>query len=156
MNLGDDLYREIILDNYRSSKNRRKLNPADHHQEGVNPSCGDDVELFVNLDGDEVSEVSYEGVGCSICMASANMLCEALEGVTVGEATALLDKVKGMLTRSEDPEFPDQAGDIEALQGVSRFPVRVKCALLAWNTLGQILSEINTAGGEPEPDSSSE
>ena len=156
MNLGDDLYREIILDNYKSSKNRRKLDSADHHQEGVNPSCGDDVELFVNIDGDAVSEVAYEGVGCSICMASANMLCEALDGISVDEAAALLKQVKGMLTRAEDPEFPDQAADIEALQGVRNFPVRVKCALLAWNTLGQILDEIDTTDSETEPGSSEE
>lgn len=145
MNLSDDLYREIILENYKSAKNRRKLDPADHHHEGMNPSCGDDIELYVNLEGDSMGEVTYEGVGCSICMASANMLCEALEGVTVGEAAALLDKVKGMLTRAEDPDFPDQASDIEALQGVRRFPVRVKCALLAWNTLRQILNDIDSA-----------
>lgn len=156
MNLGDDLYREIILDNYKSSKNRRKIESADHHQEGVNPSCGDDVELYVNVDGDAVREVTYDGVGCSICMASANMLCEALDGVSVEEASSLLKQVKGMLTRSEDPEFPESAAEIEALQGVRKFPVRVKCALLAWNTLGQILDEIETTGSEHEPDSSGE
>ena len=142
MNLGDDLYREIILENYKSIRNKRRLDEADHHHEGVNPSCGDDIELFLKLDGNEVSEVTYEGVGCSICMASANMLCEALEGASLGEASQLLEKVKGMLTREEDPEFPDQAADIEALQGVRKFPVRVKCAMLAWNTLAQILKQI--------------
>ena len=140
---GDDLYREIILDNYKSTRNRRRLDKADHHQEGVNPSCGDDIELFLNVEDDQVKEVTYEGVGCSICMASANMLCEALGGASVDEAGRILEKVRGMLTRSEDPDFPEQAADIEALQGVRNFPVRVKCAMLAWNTLSQILEEID-------------
>ena len=97
------------------------------------------------INGDSMSEVSYEGVGCSICMASANMLCEALGGATVTDAHELLSKVKGMLTRAEDPEFPDAASDLEALRGVRNFPVRVKCALLAWNTLGEILEDIDSA-----------
>ena len=80
--MSDDLYREIILDNYKSEKNRRRLDPVDHHSEGANPSCGDDIELFLNQKDGTITEVTYEGVGCSICVASANMLCEALTGCT--------------------------------------------------------------------------
>jgi nitrogen fixation NifU-like protein len=144
MNLGDDLYKEIILDHYKSRKNRRRLEPVDYHREGVNPSCGDDIELFINTDGDTITEVTYDGVGCSICTASADMLCEALTGAPVEAARELLDRFKGMLTRSEEPDFPDEAADLEAMQGVRNFPVRIKCALLAWNTLEQILQEIRT------------
>ena len=144
MNFANDLYKEIILDHYRNTKNRRRLDPADYHEEGVNPSCGDDIELFINTDGTTITEISYDGVGCSICTASADMLCEALTGAPVPKAKALLEKFKGMLTRGEEPEFPDEAADLEAMQGVRNFPVRIKCALLAWNTLEQIIKEIES------------
>jgi nitrogen fixation NifU-like protein len=143
MNFADDLYKEIILDHYRSKKNRRRLDTADYHQEGVNPSCGDDIELFIKTADGKISEITYEGIGCSICTASANMLCEALVGQSVEYATRVLSRFRGMLTRAEDPEFPDSAADLEAMQGVRDFPVRVKCALLAWNTLDQILKDID-------------
>lgn len=144
MNFADDLYKEIILDHYRNTKNRKRLSPADYHEEGVNPSCGDDIELFVNTDGTHITEISYDGVGCSICTASADMLCEALVGAPVESALSLLDKFKGMLTRGEEPDFPVEASDLEAMQGVRNFPVRIKCALLAWNTLEQIIKEIQS------------
>lgn len=149
MNLSNDLYREIILDNYRSTRNRRPLENPDFHEEGVNPSCGDDIELFVRSDGDHITDVTYTGLGCSICLASANMLCESLKGATVAEAEDLLARVKGMLTRNEEPDFPDGAEDLEAMQGVAKLPVRVKCALLSWNTLGQILGEWKASRGDP-------
>ncbi|MFW5684636.1 MAG: Fe-S cluster assembly sulfur transfer protein SufU [Spirochaetota bacterium] len=142
MNFGDDLYREIILENYKSTKNRRALDDPAFHQEGVNPSCGDDIELYIRSDGEQITDVSYEGMGCSICLASANMLCDAIKGMKVSEAEALIDRVKGMLVRNETPDFPDGAEDLEAIQGVANYPVRVKCALLSWNTLHQILEEI--------------
>ncbi len=141
MNLGDDLYREIILENYKSTKNRRAIEGANFRQEGVNPSCGDDIELYLTIEGDQISDVSYEGMGCSICLASANMLCEAVRGMSVADARDLFGRVRGMLTNNETPEFPEGAEDLEAIQGVSQFPVRVKCAMLSWNTLRQILDE---------------
>jgi nitrogen fixation NifU-like protein len=142
MNLGDDLYREIILENYKSTRNKRTLESPAYHQEGVNPSCGDDIELYLKSDGEKITDASYEGMGCSICLASANMLCDAIKGMDVKEAEALIDKVKGMLTRNEVPDFPDGAEDLEAIQGVANYPVRIKCALLSWNTLNQILEEL--------------
>jgi len=142
MNMGDDLYREIILENYKSKKNRGALESPAFHQEGVNPSCGDDIELYIKSDGERITDVSFDGMGCSICLASANMLCEAIRGMKVDEAERLIDGVKGMLTRNEVPDFPDGAEDLEAIQGVANYPVRVKCALLSWNTLNQILEEI--------------
>lgn len=145
MNLGDDLYREIILENYKSTKNKRPIEGAAFHEEGVNPSCGDDIELYLMNDGERITDVSYEGVGCSICLASANMLCESIRGMTVEEAENLIDSVKGMLTRNEVPDLPDGAEDLEAIQGVSQFPVRVKCALLSWNTLHGILKEMRSS-----------
>ncbi len=150
MNLDDDLYREIILDNYKSTRNRRALESPVFKQEGVNPSCGDDIELYLKSDGDEITDASFEGVGCSICIASANMLCNAIKGMHVDEAEALVDRVKGMLTRDETPEFPEGAEDLEAIQGVAKYPVRIKCALLSWNTLHRLLEEVR--GGTPAGD----
>ena len=146
MNLGDDLYREIILENYRSTRNRHTLEAPVFRQEGVNPSCGDDIELYLKSDGEQITDVSFEGIGCSICIASANMLCNAIKGMKVGEAEQLVERVKGMLTRNETPEFPDGAEDLEAIQGVANYPVRIKCALLSWNTLHQLLEEIRASG----------
>lgn len=153
MNFAEDLYKEIILDNYRSKKNRRRLDPADYQQEGVNPSCGDDIELFIKTEAGRISEITYDGIGCSICTASANMLCEALVGNSVEFAEKVLSRFKGMLTRAEDPDFPDAAADLEAMQGVRDFPVRIKCALLAWNTLDQILKDIRSEAPSPDADS---
>jgi nitrogen fixation NifU-like protein len=147
MNLGDDLYQEIILDHYKSTKNRHPLENPSFKQEGFNPSCGDDIELYLKTDNGTITDVSYDGMGCSICLASANMLCEALKGSSVEAAMQLLDKVKGMLTRKEEPDFPEEAEDLEAIQGIANYPVRIKCALLSWSTLEQILGQMNADSG---------
>ena len=146
MNLGDDLYKEIILDHYKAKKYRRRMDDADISLEGANPSCGDDIELFVRLNGEIIEEVTYDGAGCSICLASANMLCTALTGRTLAEARALFDQVRSMLTDADVPEFPEYAADLEAMQGVKAFPVRVKCAMLAWSTLKQVVDEHSHVG----------
>lgn len=142
MNVENDLYKEVILDHYKSKRNRYINEDADYREEGMNPSCGDDVELFLTIDGATVTDVSYQGVGCSICLASANMLCDALTGRTVAEARSLLGQVKQMFTGSETPQFPEYGGDLVALEGVRSYPVRIKCALLSWSTLEQILGRI--------------
>ncbi len=141
MDIGDDLYKEIILDNYKSKKNRKRLEDATHSREGFNPSCGDDIELFLKIDGDTVTEATYDGVGCSICVASANMLCNAIKGAPVSHAADILGRMRGMLVDGSEPDFPGEAADLEALQGVKQFPVRIKCAMLAWNTLEQMLQD---------------
>lgn len=141
MDIGDDLYKEIILDNYKSKKNRKRLEDATHTREGFNPSCGDDIELFLKIDGETVTEATYDGVGCSICVASANMLCNAITGSPVSHAADILGRMRGMLVEGNEPDFPDEAADLEALQGVRQFPVRIKCAMLAWNTLEQMLQD---------------
>ncbi len=144
MNLENDLYKEIILDHYKSKRNRYIMEDADYREEGVNPSCGDDIELFLRIEGDMVTDVSYQGVGCSICLASANMLCDALTGRNVEEAQSLLRMVKSFFTADQVPDLPDYAGDLVALEGVRSYPVRIKCALLSWSTLEQILSQMES------------
>ncbi len=142
MSLEDDLYQEIILENYRSKKNRRRIEGATLQAEGANPSCGDDLELFLSVQDDVVTDASYDGVGCSICCASANLLCESLHGRSTAEALRILGQFKGMLLEELEPEFEDEISDLEAMQGVKHYPVRIKCALLPWNTLEGLLDGV--------------
>ena len=141
MSLEEDIYKEIILDNYRSRKNRMRLDDADLHSEGANPSCGDDVELFIKLSGDTIETVTYEGIGCSICCASANLLCESLRGRSLSEAQQVILQYRHMLLEDGEPDFAEEISDLEAMQGVKNYPVRVKCALLAWNTVRDMLPD---------------
>jgi nitrogen fixation NifU-like protein len=130
----DELYRELILDHYRNPRNREPLESPAVVAEGYNPLCGDEVELRLNIEGDVISNVSFTGRGCSISQASGSMLTEAIKGKTVAQARALAALFTRMMT---DPEFvpEEDVGDLEALQGVAKYPVRVKCATLAWHAL---------------------
>ncbi len=142
MSLEADLYQEIILENYRSKKNRRRIESATLQAEGANPSCGDDLELFLSVHDGIIVDAAYDGVGCSICCASANLLCDSLHGRSIGEARSILEGFKGMLLEDSVPEFADDISDLEAMQGVKHYPVRIKCALLAWNTLEGLLDGV--------------
>ena len=130
----DELYRELILDHYRSPRNRAPLDSPTVVAEGYNPLCGDEIELRLNVEGEVISDVSLTGRGCSISQASGSMLTEAIKGKTVPQARALIKLFTRMMT---DPDFvpEDDVGDLEALQGVAKYPVRVKCATLAWHAL---------------------
>lgn len=141
MDFDDALYKDIILEHYKSKKYKRRLENAHAHAEGANPLCGDDIELFVRFEGERIAEVTYDGIGCSICLASADMLCEAIEGKTLDEAKDLIARFKGMLLEEAEPDFPDELSDLEAMEGVKQYPVRIKCANLSWTTLEQMLSE---------------
>ncbi len=142
MEWDDELYQDIVLEHYKSKKNRGKIENADMEMEGFNPSCGDDIFLYMKLDENEkVEKATFDGSACSICTASADMLAEAVTGKTLAEAEEIVKAFKGMLIDSKDPEFPDELSDLEALQGVKNFPVRVKCALLSWDTLEQMLKQ---------------
>ncbi|MEY2958186.1 MAG: hypothetical protein RLZZ01_754 [Actinomycetota bacterium] len=143
----EDLYREIILDHYRTPRNRGELPvPPARHAEGHNPLCGDEITVFVDVDGDgdtaTVTDIKISGQGCSISQSSASMMSAAVKGRTIGETRALLRKFKGMMSIDVDEDAPAvdvPLGDLEALQGVVKFPVRIKCATLAWNTLAEAL-----------------
>jgi nitrogen fixation NifU-like protein len=130
----DELYRELILDHYRNPRNREPLESPAVVAEGYNPLCGDEVELRLSIEGDVVSDVSFTGRGCSISQASGSMMTEAIKGKTVAQVRALAALFTRMMT---DPEFvpEEDVGDMEALQGVAKYPVRVKCATLAWHAL---------------------
>ena len=153
----EDLYREIILDHYRNPRNRGELPvPPAHRSEGFNPLCGDEVQVYLDMDGDQVTDVRVTGQGCSISQSSASMMSQAVKGKSVDDARRMVRAFKAMMSiheheldgdGDEDPEDLDDVklGDLEALRGVVKFPVRIKCATLAWNTLTQGLDE---AGAE--------
>ena len=149
----EDLYREIILDHYRNPRNRGELPvPPAHRVEGFNPLCGDEVVIYLDVDGDKVTDVRIDGQGCSISQSSASMMSAAVKGKTVREVRAITRAFKAMMSIHEssldggdgepievDPDI--KLGDLEALRGVVKFPVRIKCATLSWNTLAQGLDE---------------
>jgi nitrogen fixation NifU-like protein len=144
----EDLYREIILDHYRTPRNRGELeSPPAVESRGHNPLCGDEITLYLLVDGDGdeaiVTDVKIGGQGCSISQSSASMMTQAVIGKSVGETRALIRRFKAMMgIEGNDPEAGDDdvpLGDLEALQGVVKFPVRIKCAVLGWNTLADAL-----------------
>ncbi|HDQ13918.1 MAG TPA: SUF system NifU family Fe-S cluster assembly protein [Sediminispirochaeta sp.] len=137
--MSDSLYREILLDHYKSTKHRFENLEATSKEEGKNPLCGDTITVYTQMDGDKISKISYTGHGCSISMASSSMMCESLEGCTIDEAIERIGRFKKMLLTDEEVEFSDDLSDLEAMTGVKKYPVRIKCALLVWNTVEQQL-----------------
>lgn len=129
-----DLYQEVILDHNRRPRNFRVLEHATHQAEGYNPLCGDRLSLFLTLDGDVITDVGFQGSGCAISKASASLMTDCVKGTAVADARALFDRFHRMVTTPPDVEVED-LGKLSALAGVREFPVRVKCASLAWHTL---------------------
>ncbi|HVF53334.1 MAG TPA: SUF system NifU family Fe-S cluster assembly protein [Actinomycetota bacterium] len=136
----EDLYKEVILDHYRAPRNKGRLDPHDVALERNNPLCGDEIELFLKFDGDSLTGVAFEGKGCSISQASASMMTEKVQGLDIEDAGALADAIKKMMA-GEEAGDDDALGDLVALKGVVKYPVRIKCALLGWNTLVEALEE---------------
>jgi len=143
----DDLYQDIILDHYRSPRHQGLLDDPDLKGEGFNPFCGDQVVLTLDLDdAGRIAKVGFEGQGCSISQASASMLTGQLEGKTLEEAEGLVHIFKGVMQGGEfTPEQEDELGDVVALEGVKRFPIRIKCALLGWTTLQDAIAAYRKA-----------
>ena len=129
----DDLYRQVIMDHYQHPRNRGELTADAISVDMRNPSCGDEITLQLQVDDGIVSDVRFRGAGCSISMASASMMTEAIKGQPVAEALAMAQSFRGMM-KGERVD-PDALGELEALQGVSKFPARIKCATLAWQAL---------------------
>ncbi|MCB9394953.1 MAG: SUF system NifU family Fe-S cluster assembly protein [Acidimicrobiaceae bacterium] len=141
----EDLYREIILDHYRSPRNRGELPPPAAHAVGHNPLCGDEIEVYLDVQDGVVHDIKVGGQGCSISQSSASMMSQAVKGKTIDEVRALVHRFKSMMSIEElddaDPSVEVKLGDLEALQGVVKFPVRIKCAVLSWNTLTEALEQ---------------
>jgi nitrogen fixation NifU-like protein len=154
----EDLYREIILDHYRSPRNRGELpSPPAHRIEGFNPLCGDEVVVFLDVEGDTVNDIRIAGQGCSISQSSASLMSAAVKGRSVDEVRDLIHTFKSMMSiheaklgdgssngNSGETAVIDlkSLGELAALQGVVKFPVRIKCATLSWNALAQGLDEL--------------
>src|SRR5437764_930476 len=155
--MSEALYQELILEHNRKPRNFREIANADRTIEGRNPLCGDSLTLWVKLDDDAIADVSFKGQGCAISKASASLMTAAVKGKTRAEAERLFDRfhklVMGQLPEAEQADL----GSLRALSGVSKFPLRVKCASLAWHALHSALasndSEVSTEreGSEPPP-----
>ncbi|MDA8047703.1 MAG: SUF system NifU family Fe-S cluster assembly protein [Actinomycetota bacterium] len=158
----EDLYREIILDHYRNPRNRGELPaPPAHAETGFNPLCGDEITIYVQVEDGRLADVRLTGQGCSISQSSASMMSTAVKGLSLDQARAVIRKFKSMMSIHEsrldggDGDGADgpagsgddgvKLGDLEALQGVVKFPVRIKCATLAWNTLTQALDSVGAS-----------
>lgn len=130
----DDLYREVILDHYRSPRNKHGLEAADIDVHRNNPLCGDDLTIHVKLEEGVVADAAFEGQGCSISQASASMLTEQVRGKTLEQVDELISKFRHMMA-GEESLTDEELGDLVALKGVVKYPVRIKCAVLAWDAL---------------------
>ena len=135
MSLTDDLYREIILEHFKSPRNHGHLDQADIFAQGANPFCGDELEVTVTLAGEKIREIRFKGTGCSISQSSASMMTEAVNGKTLQEAEGLAKKFKAVMLESAPAQTLEPEEDLQALEGVKKYPVRIKCAILSWNTL---------------------
>ena len=147
----DELYRDVILDHYRRPRNRGARADATVSAEGFNPSCGDEIQLSMVIVGDAVTGLGFGGSGCSISQSSASMMTDAISGQSLAEARETSRHVQQMLTDDTFDLDEIDLGDLEALSGVARFPVRIKCGLLAWKVLDQALAQ---AAGESIDDDS--
>ncbi|HKO16433.1 MAG TPA: SUF system NifU family Fe-S cluster assembly protein [Gemmatimonadaceae bacterium] len=153
--MNDALYQEIILEHNRRPRNYHPMENASRMVEGHNPLCGDRVTVWVKLEGDRVTDVSFQGSGCAISRASASLMTGAVRGKTRAEAEALFhrfhDLVTGRLDPDADPEASAALGSLRALAGVARFPTRVKCASMAWHALHAALARDTAPGAAGEP-----
>ena len=130
-----ELYQQVILDHNKHPRNFGELDGADRHADGYNPLCGDRLALYMNLDGNVITEVSFVGSGCAISKASASLMTDAVKGKTLAEARRLFDEFHSMITSSETPANLELLGKLAVLAGVRDYPTRIKCASLAWHTL---------------------
>ena len=140
----DDLYRQVIVDHYSKPRNFGKPEHWDIEVEGKNPVCGDEITLYIQVNDNTISDCHFEGKGCSISMASASVMTELLKGKNLAETKRILSDFSNML-RGDKCSRCEDYGDIVAFEGVAKFPVRVKCALLAWKTIEEAVSDSPTS-----------
>ena len=139
MNEDEDLYKDIIVDHSQSPRNQGELAHPTHQHQGFNPLCGDEIELQLQIEDERIQDIAFQGSGCAISQASASMLTQQLKGQTTEQARRILQVFRSWIKDRNAAECPDELGDLEALSGVRNYPVRVKCALLAWATLEEAL-----------------
>ena len=143
----DSLYRDVILDHFRSPRNLGPLPEAEIKAEGTNPLCGDDITFWLKLRDGRVQQAAFLGKGCAISQATGSILTEQLQGKTLEEVTGLIETMKRLM-QGQEPEASVELGDLEAMLGVRKFPVRVKCAALSWNVIEQGLKEYRAPSKE--------
>ena len=143
----DDIYKEVILDHYKNPRNKRELPGAELQRHANNPLCGDEITVFAHVEDGSIAEVAFQGAGCSISQSSASMMTEAIAGADVDEAKALAADFRGMMGGDTEPD-EDRFGDLVALKGVVQYPIRIKCAVLAWDVLQDALEGAGSASGE--------
>jgi len=144
-----ELYQQVILDHNKKPRNFHKLETANRTAEGYNPLCGDQLNIYLQVEDDQVKDVSFEGSGCAISKASASMMTQAVKGKSKQEAELLFDEFHRMVTgRLNEENEPNQLGRLTIFAGVRDFPVRVKCATLAWHTLHAALNNLQTISTE--------
>ena len=136
----DELYREVILDHFKNSSHNGELPEAQIRAEGANPLCGDEMTFYLKMANGSIQQARFRGKGCAISQAAASMLAAQLERKTVEEATQIIEAMKGLM-QGKDPDPSVDLGDLEALSGVRKFPVRIKCAALSWNVVEQGLED---------------
>ncbi|MCK4655923.1 MAG: SUF system NifU family Fe-S cluster assembly protein [candidate division Zixibacteria bacterium] len=130
----DDMYRDIIMEHYRYPRGHKEISEPDLANQGHNPVCGDVTEIKLTLDGDRIEDISVNCVGCAISVASGSMLADMIEGKTISDVRKIAEVVRALI-KGEEIDTDLDLGDLEALEGVRNFPVRIKCALLSWTTL---------------------
>ena len=130
-----DLYQEVILEHSKQPRNYRELGDANHKAEGYNPLCGDHFTVYLKMDGEEIQDVSFQGSGCAISKASASMMTQSVKGKSLAEAEKIFEQFHKLVTGAERNGTQEELGKLAVFSGVSEFPVRVKCATLAWHTL---------------------
>lgn len=130
----DNLYSELVVEHKRAPRNYGSLAAPTHQARGRNPTCGDDIEVHLQIDGDVVRDIRYHGQGCAICIASASMMSEAIKGRPIEHARELQQRFRAVLTGQQEPEAAE-LGKLISLSGVRRYPARIKCALLGWHAL---------------------
>lgn len=144
MSVFQELYQEVILDHNKNPRNKRVMENCTCQADGYNPLCGDKIKVFLNIDNGLITDVSFEGVGCAISTASASMMTDCIKGKSIGEARSLFETFHAIVTTSSDCEVDASSlGKLEALAGVREFPMRVKCATLAWHTMNNALASRN-------------
>ncbi|MFN3605453.1 MAG: Fe-S cluster assembly sulfur transfer protein SufU [Leptonema sp. (in: bacteria)] len=141
MSLSEDLYKDIIIEYSQNPQHYGELENPTIKEEGVNRSCGDEIQLYLQILDDRIEKIKYTGQGCSICMASTEMMSTFVENQEIKEVVDLISRFKDMILNSDDISLPEKYQDLESLKGVKKFPIRVKCATLSWNTLEQAISQ---------------
>jgi nitrogen fixation protein NifU and related proteins len=142
----EDIYKEVILDHYKSPRNKRQIEGATVSCTRNNPLCGDEITVLATVDGEKVTDVAFQGAGCSISQSSASMMTETVTGKTIDESLGLASDVRRMMAGDLDPS-EDEFGDLVALKGVVKYPIRIKCAVLAWDVLQEALAGEGEATG---------